>query len=149
MSTVLLVGAIVSTSSNSASIGLLLPMMFENWCDVCSARLSSTFSCCSRFRSSSLPTRMRRSLWQLRRLVDVVGRPEPQRLDRRLGGGERRHDDASTMLGRDPLRLAQHVDAVHLRHPDVGDEDVDALPLEHLDRRGAVLGDAARRTRRA
>ena len=63
MRTVLLVGAIVSTSWNSAIIGPLLPMMFENWCDVWSARLSSTFSCCSRFRSSSLPTRMRRSLW--------------------------------------------------------------------------------------
>ena len=34
MSTVLLVGAIVSTSWNTASIGELVPMMFENWCVV-------------------------------------------------------------------------------------------------------------------
>ena len=32
----------------------------------------------------------------------------------------------------DALGLAQHVDAVHLGHPDVGDQHVDALALEQL-----------------
>ncbi len=41
---------------------------------------------------------------ELRPFVHVVGRPEPQRLDRRLGGGERRHDDRRE-IGRDPFRL--------------------------------------------
>ena len=62
MSTVLLVGAIVSTSWKTASIELLLPMMFENWCVLLSTFLSRTFSCCSRRRSSSRPTRRRSSL---------------------------------------------------------------------------------------
>jgi hypothetical protein len=61
ISTVLLVAAMVSTSSNTASIGGLLPMMLENWCELWSARLSSTFSCCRRRRSSSFFTRRRRS----------------------------------------------------------------------------------------
>ena len=44
------------------------------------------------------------------------------------------------IVGIDPLGFAQHVDAAHLRHPDVGDQDVDALALQHLDRRAAVVG---------
>ena len=38
ISTVLLVGAIVSISWNTASIASLRPMMFENWCELCRAR---------------------------------------------------------------------------------------------------------------
>ena len=37
-------------------------MMFENWCFVPSARFRRTFSCCSRLRSSSGPTRTRSSV---------------------------------------------------------------------------------------
>ena len=60
--TVLLVGAIVSISWNTASIGSLRPMMFENLWELCSARLSSTFSRCRCLRSSSFRTRSRSSL---------------------------------------------------------------------------------------
>ena len=62
ISTVLDVGATVSINWNTASIGPLEPMMFENWWAVWRARFSSTFSCCSRLRSSSLRTRIRSSL---------------------------------------------------------------------------------------
>ena len=57
----LAVGATVSISWKIASIGPLDPMMFENWCVLCNARFSRTFSCWSRFRSSSLRTRIRSS----------------------------------------------------------------------------------------
>ena len=103
-------------------------MMFENWCGGASARFSRTFSCCSRLRSSSLRTRRRSSLAAFGDLCDVVGRAEPQRFDRGVGRGERRHDDADDRRV-DALRLAQHVDAAHLGHPDVGDQDVDPLAL--------------------
>ena len=52
-STVLVVWAIVSISSKTASIVSLRPMMFENWWVSCSARLSSTFSRRSCRRSSA------------------------------------------------------------------------------------------------
>ena len=55
--TVLPVGAMVSTSSNTSSIALLPPTMLEKWWAECIARFSSTFSCCSRRRSSSLRMR--------------------------------------------------------------------------------------------
>ena len=42
---VLLVRATVSTILKTSSIDSLRPMMFENWCDSPSVRLSSTFSC--------------------------------------------------------------------------------------------------------
>ena len=61
MSTVLPVGAMVSISWNTDSIGSLRPMMFENLCELCSARLSSTFSRWRCFRSSSFRTRSRSS----------------------------------------------------------------------------------------
>ncbi len=63
-----------------------------------------------------------------RRLVHVVRRAEPQRLDGGVGRRERRHHDAGDRRV-DALRLAQHVDAAHFRHPDVGDQDVDPLAL--------------------
>ena len=39
-----------------------------------------------------------------------------------------------------PLGRAQHVDAAHVGHLDVGDQQVDRLALEQLDGRPAVLG---------
>ena len=61
ISTVLPVGAIVSTISNTCSMALLFPMMLANWLAECIARFSSTFSCCRRLRSSSLRIRKRRT----------------------------------------------------------------------------------------
>ena len=55
-STVLVVCAIVSISSNTASIDSLRPMMLENWWRSPRARLSSTFSRRSRRRSSAPST---------------------------------------------------------------------------------------------
>ena len=52
-STVLVVCAIVSISSNTASIASLRPMMFENWWRSPRTRLSSTFSRRRRRRSSA------------------------------------------------------------------------------------------------
>ena len=118
MSTVLLVGAIVSTSWNTASIGPLLPMMFENWCDVWSARFSRTFSCCSRLRSSSLPDAHAQVALELGRLLDVVGRAEPQRLDRGLRASANAVMTMIAISGAIALRRAQQVDAV--RHPASG-----------------------------
>ena len=45
------------------------------------------------------------------------------------------------ICGIDPLGLAQHVDAAHLGHPDVGDQHVDPLALQRLDRHLAVGGE--------
>ena len=53
---VLLVGATVSTRSNTSCMALLRPMMFENADEERSARLSSTFSWRSVRRSSALRT---------------------------------------------------------------------------------------------
>ena len=73
-------------------------------------------------------------------LRHVVGRAETERLDGRVGGGEGGHHDADD-VGSDALGFAQQVHPVHLGHPDVGDEDIDPLPLEDVDRRRAVLRD--------
>ena len=52
---------VLVAADGRAALELLLPTMFANLCGVPSCRLSSTFSCCSRLRSSSLRTRSRRS----------------------------------------------------------------------------------------
>ena len=41
----------------------------------------------------------------------------------------------------DPLGGAQHLDAAQVGHLDVGDQQIDRLALEQLDRRAAVLGE--------
>ena len=56
MRIVLLVGAIVSTRSNTACMGLLRPMMLENSDAERRARLSRTFSCLSSRRSKAFRT---------------------------------------------------------------------------------------------
>jgi len=75
---------------------------------------------------------------QVRRLLDIVGRAETQRLQHRLLRAVRRHhDDAEG--GVQALRLAQQIDAGDLRHPDVGDDQVEASFSQRVERRPAVI----------
>ena len=122
-------------------------MMFENWCDVRSARLSSTFSCCSRLRSSSFrPAAAARC--GVGRLVDVVGRAEPQRLDR----GLRRANAVITMLTMSgAIRFASRSRSTPficgIRMSVIRMSTRSRLSSSSAGR--AVLGDRARRVRRA
>src|SRR6185312_10438553 len=58
-------------------------------------------------------------------------------LEGRLGGEHEKRDVAVT---RAAAQLAHQRDAVHLRHVDVGDHEVELLPLRELQRLGAVGG---------
>jgi hypothetical protein len=72
-------------------------------------------------------------------LLDVVGRAEPQRLDRRLlrrVGGDHHAEDVGVEL----LGAPEHLDTAHVRHPDVGHEQVHAALLERGQRLAPVLG---------
>ena len=136
MRTVLFVFAIVSIILKTASIASLRPMMLQNSWLVFSARLSRTFSCLSRCASDVLPD-LEAQLVHVERLGEVVHRPEPHGFDGAVGRGERRHherDDVAIEL----LRGTQHFDAADVRHPDVGEQQIDALLLENRDRLGAV-----------
>ena len=80
-------------------------------------------------------------LLHIERLLDVVVRPEPQRLDRRFHGGVGGHQDHLD-LGVDLLRFFQYVDAAQIPQPDIGDHHVARLGLEFPDRllsRGSFL----------
>ena len=105
-------------------------MMFENWCERPQRPLQQHVLLLQPLALELAPDAQPQLARRVRRLVDVVGRAEPQRFDRGLGRRKRRHDDADDVRG-DALGLAQQIDAVHLRHPDVGDQDVDPLSLEH------------------
>ena len=74
------------------------------------------------------------------RLAQVVAGAEPHRLDGGVGRRERRDHDAEDVLV-DLLGGAQHLDAAHVGHLDVGDQQVDRLALEEVDRGAAVLGE--------
>src|SRR5450756_1105066 len=128
---VLVVEATVSIRRNTATIASLRPMMLQNWCEVPSVRLRSRFSCWSWRRSR------RRELGAA--FFNVVRRPEPQRLHRRFLGGIGRDHDAED-IGVEPLGRAQHLYAVHVRHPDIGHEQVHATGLEQGNRLAPVLG---------
>ena len=127
-STVLLVLATISIVENTACIASLRPMMLENSWRVFSARFSSRFSCFSRLRLEVLPD-LQPQLVHAERLREVVDRAEPHRLDRGVGGRERRHherdDVAVEVLGR-----AQDLDAADVGHPDVGQQQIDRLALQ-------------------
>ena len=73
------------------------------------------------------------------RLAQVVARAEPHRLDGAVGRRKRGDHDAEDVLV-DLLGGAQHLDAAQIRHLDVGDQQVDRLALERVDRGAAVLG---------
>ena len=79
-------------------------------------------------------------LVDVERLGQVVVRAEAHRLDRGVGGRKRGDHDAEDVRV-DPLRRAQDVHAAHVRHLDVGDQQIEAAALELLDRRPAVLGE--------
>ncbi len=111
-------------------------MMFANWCvrrplqqDVLLAELPVL----------DLLADLHLQQIHVERLAQVIARPEPHRFHGRVGGGKRRDHDPQDVLI-DLLGGAQHVDAAQVRHLDVGDQDVDRLPLERLDGRAAVLG---------
>ena len=113
ISTVLLVGAIVSTSWKTASIELLLPMMFENWMRRLQRLLEQDVLLLQPLALQLAPDAQAHFARGARRLVDVVGGAEPQRFDRGVGRGERRHHDADD-VGSDALGLAQQLDPVHV-----------------------------------
>ena len=73
-------------------------------------------------------------------LLDVVRRAQPQGLDRGLlrgVGGDHDPEDVGVEL----LGGAQHLDAAHVGHADVGDEQVDPAGLEQPDGVAPVLGE--------
>ena len=58
-------------------------------------------------------------------------------LERRFGG---EHQQRHVAIVRAAAQLAHQRDAVHLRHVDVGDYEIELLPLRDLERLGAVGG---------
>ena len=64
-------------------------------------------------------------LVDVERLAEVVVRAQPHGFDRGVGRRKRRDHDAENVLV-DPLGRAQHVDAAHVRHLDVGDQQVES-----------------------
>ena len=72
------------------------------------------------------------------RLGEVVERAEAHRLHRGVRRRERRHHERDD-LGVDLLGGAQHVDAAHVGHPDVRQQQVERLGLEPRDRLAPVL----------
>ena len=69
---------------------------------------------------------------ELERLGDVVVGAELHRLHRGLGRGHRGdHDDRG--VGGDLLGGAQHLQPVHLRHAQIGDDHVEGLAAERFD----------------
>lgn len=71
-------------------------------------------------------------------LREVVARPEPERLDGRLGRRKRGDDDAAD-LGVDGAGAAQHVDAAHVGHLEIGDQHVEPPALERREGRASVI----------
>ena len=78
-------------------------------------------------------------LVDVERLAEVVVGAQPHGFDGGVGRRERRDHDAEHVLI-DPLGGAKHLDAAHVGHLDVGDQQIEAAALELLDRRAAVLG---------
>ena len=75
----------------------------------------------------------------LPRLGDVaVDLAEVDRLDEDVDVGERGEDDADR-VGAELARLAQHLEARHLRHPLVGDDHGDVVIREHRERLGPLV----------
>ncbi len=137
-STVLVVCAIVSISSNTASIDSLRPMMFENWWRLAEGALEQHVL-------APQPPALERAahddlqLVDVERLVDVVVGAHPERLDRRLGRGEGGDHDAGEIRVH-PLRRAQHVEPGHVGHVDVRDQQIDRPALELVEGLPPVLG---------
>ena len=78
-------------------------------------------------------------LFRLLALLEVVQRAEADRLLGRLPlrvGGQQDH------LGRGSMRLGrpQHVEAIAVRHPEIGDDEVEDLPGQELGRGGDAIG---------
>ena len=73
------------------------------------------------------------------RLRQVVRDALPHRLDRRFGRRERRHDQRVD-VGPDLLGLLDQLHAVHPRHAQIGDQQVESIALEAIER-GFAVGD--------
>ena len=78
-------------------------------------------------------------VFQVERFLDVIEGAKAQRLDGGIQRGVRRHQD-HFRLGVDLLGLPQHVDAADIPQLDVGDDDVDRVGFQNLDRLRPVGG---------
>ena len=78
-------------------------------------------------------------LVDVERLAQVIVRPKAHRLDRGIRRRERCNHDAKD-VGVEALRASKHVDASHVGHLDVGDEQIEPAALEAIDRRAPVFG---------
>ena len=146
MSTVLFVFAIVSIILKTASIDSLRPMMLQNsWLRVQRA-LEQDVLLLEPMRFQVLAD-LQPQFVHVERLGEVVHRAEPHRFDRAVGRRERRHHERDD-VAIDVLGRAQHVDAADVRHPDVGEQQIDAFLLEDGDRLVARSRPPARRSRR-
>ena len=137
-STVLLVLAIVSIIWNTASMRVAAADDVGELVTRVQRALEQHVLLLQPARLEMLPD-LQPQLVHAERLREVVDGPEPHRLDRGLGRGEGGHhegDDVAIQL----LGDLQHLDAAHVGHPDVREQQIDALALQHLDRRAAVLG---------
>ncbi len=79
-------------------------------------------------------------LVELERLGDVVVGAELHRLHRRLGRGERGHHEHDRPR-RVVLRRAQYGQAVHLAHPEIGDDEIEVVRLQGLHGGLAAVGE--------
>ena len=79
-------------------------------------------------------------LGDVERLAQVVVGPQTQRLNGGLGRREGRdHDPDDLWVGL--LRRTQHIHAAHVRHPDIGHEQIDRLTLQQIHRGTPALGE--------
>ncbi len=137
-STVLSVRAICSMSLKTASIFSLRPTMLANWCARAERPLQQhvllpELALLERVADLDL------QLVDVERLAEVVVRAQPHRFDGGVGRRERGNHDAEHVLI-DALGGAQHFDAAHVGHLDVGDQEVEPAALELVDRLAAVFG---------
>ncbi len=135
----LLVRATVSIILNTSSIVSLRPMMFENWCDRPEGALQQDVFLLE-VAVLDLLAHLHLQQVDIERLAQVIARSEPHRLDGGLRRRKRRdHDPEDVRVHL--LGGAEHVDAAHVRHLDVGDQQVERPAFQRGDSRTPVLGE--------
>ena len=80
-----------------------------------------------------------RMVANVKRLVDVVAGPQPQRLPHGVGGLEGGHHDHLD-VGIDVFEPFEHLDARHARHANIQNGHINLVVLGQLDGGGAVGG---------